>query len=160
MSVFSGFRDKLKVITEEKKGVDSKKKSHEPKYNQKSYLYSDLIFRLDNQTGELCLYTFTSQRTGKAEVYVIETNIKNKENVIEWIGRPLPARPKLSRNYINKDDFERYGCIYHREDIFDKYVNKEHDENHLYTEEELVELINSINKKRKIEIESVKGEGR
>lgn len=111
------------------------------------YHWSDLIFRKDEQTGELCLFTCETQSTGKNEIYVRETNVEKPNNVIQWIGRQLPARPKWARNYINKADYERYGVMYHRREIFEEYVGP-YDENGTYTEEGLIALINSINRKR------------
>lgn len=118
------------------------------KDSQKLYSWQDIVFREDNQTGALCLFTCDVQSgEEKGKIYVKETDVKNPENVIQWIGNQLPARPKWARNYINKSDYERYGVIYKRTEVFEEFVGL-YDENGTYTEAGLISLINSINRKR------------
>ena len=114
-----------------------------------TYRAAELTIRQDSETGELCLYTYEIKKTeNEVEILCKETNVKNPENVIRWIGHLLPARPKWARNYINKADYERYGAIYSRIDVFSKYLNDEYDENKSYTKEQLVKMIDGINQKR------------
>lgn len=119
--------------------------------SSKIYSWQDLMFRQDNQTRELCLFTCDIQKGEEGKIYVKETNVKNPENVIQWIGTCLPVRPRWAKKYINKSDYERYGAICHRTEVFEEYVGT-YDENGLYTEDELIALINSINIKRDIKL--------
>lgn len=126
-----------------------KKWKKTPVKQEGMYQASELTIRQDSETGELCLYTYESKKTeNEGEILCKETNVKNPENVIRWIGHPLPARPKWARNYINKADYERYGAICSKIEVFSKYLNEEYDENKSYTKEQLVELIDIANRKR------------
>lgn len=130
-----------------------------PKKREGEYFVSELTIRQDSKTRELCLYTYEIKKTeNEGEILCKETNVKDPENVIRWIGRPLPGRPKWARNYIKQADYEQYGAICLRIEIFSKYSGEEYDENRIYTKEHLVELIDGINRKRRVELNKLKEE--
>lgn len=124
------------------------------------YRMTDIKIRLDKKTGAMCLFT-VEQKTAndeKHKIIVKETNVKAPNNVIRWLGSPKPGGRGWARNYLNKEDYERYGLIYPRIDIFEE-VGEEYDEDRLYTSEELENFIDRVNQQRRKKREVDFGEG-
>ena len=111
---------------------------------------SNIIIRLDKKTGELCLYTVEQRVINKQDyrVATMEINVKDPNNVIRWEGRPKPGGRGFARNYLNKEDYERYGLIYPKTDTI-MSVDSSFSYDKEYTTEELKSLIDRINEKRK-----------
>lgn len=131
-----------------------KKSLNELIRKQKLYFVNELMFRQDAETGDICLYTY-EVKSLDGKVYVIETNVKEPENVIRWVGTPKPARPtRFFKTYLDEGISARYGQMYHTSEIFSKYVDKDYDKNALYSQGELIQLIDFINKKRVFEEKS------
>ena len=117
---------------------------------EKTYGFSDIIIRQDNRTGNLCLYivelkNISSQESSK--VVAKETNVKDASNVIRWQGVLKPAARGWARNYLNENDYQRYGIICSKANTI-TIVDSDYNYDKTYTKQELVSLIDRINEKR------------
>lgn len=118
--------------------------------NEKKYGSSEITIRQDTETGDLCLYIveFKNVSTQENRVIAKETNVKDSSNVIRWQGRVKPAVRGWARNYLNEFDYQRYGIICSKANTITT-VDSGYNYDKTYTKQELVNLIDKINDKRK-----------
>lgn len=144
MSLFSEFRDKLKVKTEDKR--------------VKKYTYDDINIRKDEETGNLELYLeetlSSSKEKGKgwssARYRKRDTNIRNPKDKIYYTFVVSPYGHFYRREYDDYKQEKRYGILYSIPSVLQQIlgVSREQAYNIQFTKEELVELIEKINRER------------
>lgn len=144
MSLFSEFRDKLKVKTEDKK--------------IKKYTYDQINIREDKETGNLELYieeTLSSSKdkgsSWKTSRYRIrDTNVRNSNDKIYYTFVVSPSGHFYTREYDDYRQERRYGRIYSVPSVLQQIlgVSREQAYNMQFTKEELIKLIEKINKEK------------
>lgn len=142
MKLFSEFRNKLKVETEEK--------------SVRKYKVSDINTRKDKQTGNLELYTVETISSSKEEGWTIgefrmrETNIKDSKNKINYTLVVSPSGHFYRRVYDDCGQGKRYSIIYSTCALLQQItgMSMEEAESMLFTKEELIDLIEKINKEK------------
>ena len=144
MSLFSEFRDKLKVKTEDKR--------------VRKYAYDEINIREDKETGKLELYieeTISSSKEksrgwSTARYRKIDTNIRNSKDKIYYTFVVSPSGHFYRREYDDYEQGRRYGVIYSVPSVLQQIlgVSREQAYNMQFTEEELIELIEKINREK------------
>ena len=144
MSLFSEFRDKLKVKTEDKKA--------------RKYTCDDINIREDKETGNLELYLeetlSSSKEKGKgwstARYRKRDTSIRNPKDKIYYTFVVSPSGHFYRREYDDYEQGRRYGVIYSVPSVLQQIlgVSREQAYNMQFTEEELIELIEKINREK------------
>ena len=144
MSLFSEFRDKLKVKTEDKK--------------TRKYTYEDINIREDRETGKLELYieeTISSskeksRRWSTARHRKRDANVRNLKDKIYYTFVVSPSGHFYRREYDDYEQGRRYGVIYSVPSVLQQVLGttREQAYNMQFTEEELIELIEKINREK------------
>jgi len=144
MSLFLEYRDKLKGKTEDKKA--------------RKYTCDDINIREDKETGNLELYLeetlSSSKEKGKgwstARYRKRDTSIRNPKDKIYYTFVVSPSGHFYRREYDDYEQGRRYGVIYSVPSVLQQIlgVSREQAYNMQFTEEELIELIEKINREK------------
>lgn len=135
MSLFSEFRDKLKVKTEDKK--------------IRKYTCGDINIRKDEETGNLELYISSSREIGWSATRYRkrDINVKNPKDKIYYTFVVSPSGLFYRREYDDYNQKIRYGKLYSVPSVLQQIlgVSREQADNMQFTKEELINLIEKIN---------------
>lgn len=141
MSLFSEFREKLKVKTEDKR--------------VRKYTGNDINIRKDEETGNLELYLeetlSSSKEKGKgwstARYRKRDINIRNPKDKIYYTFVVSPSGHFYRREYDDYEQGRRYQVLYSVPSVLQQLlgVSREHAYNMQFTREELIDLIEKIN---------------
>lgn len=144
MSLFSEFRDKLKVKTEDKR--------------VRKYTYDEINIREDKETGKLELYiekniSSTKEKTRRwstSRYRKRDTNVRNPKDKIYYTFIVSPSGHFYRREYDAYEQARRYGVIYSVPSVLQQIlgITREQAYNMQFTEEELIELIEKINREK------------
>ena len=145
MSLFSEFRDKLKVKTEDKR--------------VRKYTYGDINIREDKETGNLELYieeTLSSSRDktkgwSTARYLKRDTNIRNPKDKIYYTLVVSPSGHFYRREYEDYNQEKRFGRLYSFRAILQQIFGVEGQQafKMKFTKKELIDLIEKINLEKK-----------
>lgn len=141
MKLFSEWRNKLKVETEDK--------------SVRKYKVGDFNIRRDEQTGNLELYTVETTSSSAVEAWTTswyrkrETNIKDPKNKIDYTLEVSPSGLHYRRIY-DDDQGRRYFRLYSASALLQQITGMsiEEADNMVFTKEELISLIEKINKEK------------
>lgn len=142
MSLFSEFRDKYKVKTEDK--------------NVRKYSTGDIHIREDKETGKLGLYLVETLSESKEEGWSIgkyemrDTNIINPKDEINYTLEVSPSGHFYRRIYSDFYQQERYGKLYSITVVLQQILGLSIKQVYSmqYTKEQLIELIEKINEEK------------
>lgn len=142
MSLFSEFRDKLKVKTEEKR----------------KYTYGEINIREDKETGNLELYieeTYSSCRDkargwSTARYFKRDINVRNPKDKIYYAFVVSPSGHFYRREYEDYKQEKRFGRLYSVPSVLQQIlgVSRQQAYNMRFTKEELIDLIEKINREK------------
>ena len=144
MSLFSEFRDKLKVKTEDER--------------VRKYTYDEINIREDKETGKLELYieeTISSSKEksrgwSTARYRKRDINIRNSKDKIYYTLVVSPSGHFYRREHDDYEQGRKYGVIYSVPSVLQQIlgISREEAYNMQFTEEELIELIEKINREK------------